>query len=327
VGAGAALAAVAAGGFAGAFVGALMDGASVKQAFRAGLVGAFTSFAGSSVGIAGQGMTGKLDTFIFKVGAHGLAGGIAAEIGGGEFRHGFLSSAAAAGIDYSGLANKLPGNGSVAGRTIRAGLVGGTVSAIGGGKFANGAYTAALQHLVNKETSFDEIFESQVAKHKANEYTPKPGASAVETAIGTARTLTGQLLFDYAPGIADNIENWGSYLSNEIGIPMANFGNATIDTLSMGLYNPNLEMPQINMPLIFNLTPYSTQPMPGPYAPSFSEFKVSPSIGGSFSSYTANAGITLKYTSASRNFQIDASLNVDSHRNYKGNVSVKYNLP
>jgi hypothetical protein len=59
-------------------------------------------------------------------------------------------------VDYSGLAGKLPGNGSVAGRTSRAGLVGGTVSVIGGGKFANGACTAALQHLLNYEHIYPE---------------------------------------------------------------------------------------------------------------------------------------------------------------------------
>jgi hypothetical protein len=161
VGAGAALAAVAAGGFAGAFVGALMDGASVKQAFRAGLVGAFTSFAGSSVGIAGQGMTGKLDTFIFKVGAHGLAGGVAAEIGGGEFKHGFVNAAAAAGLDCAGW--NVPDGDLVSG-SIRKGIAGGTISVIGGGKFANGAYTAATTHLVSNGVSgmTDGMFASNM---------------------------------------------------------------------------------------------------------------------------------------------------------------------
>jgi RHS repeat-associated protein len=146
----AALAAVAAGGFASGFAGSLLNGGSVGDAFRSGLVGAAVGV--FTAGIAGVNFDNDLGQFAWKVSAHGAVGGAAAEANGGDFRHGFLGSAVAAGVDYSGARRVLPGDKYVATRTARAAVVGGTVSALGGGKFANGAVTAAFQHLFNQET-------------------------------------------------------------------------------------------------------------------------------------------------------------------------------
>ena len=82
--------------------------------------------------------------------AHGVTGGITAELQGGSFGHGFFSA---------GLSKLVTGQfkykdtnwGAIAGRTTVAAAVGGTISAVTGGKFANGARTAAMAHLLNAE--------------------------------------------------------------------------------------------------------------------------------------------------------------------------------
>ena len=74
--------------------------------------------------------------------AHGVVGGVTAEVSGGHFRDGFLAAGAAQ------LA--APGVGRIStrtGRAMAAAVVGGTASKLGGGKFANGAITAAFARL------------------------------------------------------------------------------------------------------------------------------------------------------------------------------------
>ena len=74
--------------------------------------------------------------------AHGVVGGVTAEVSGGHFRDGFLAAGAA---QFAA-----PGVGRIAtrtGRAMAAAAVGGTASKLGGGKFANGAVTAAFARL------------------------------------------------------------------------------------------------------------------------------------------------------------------------------------
>ncbi len=83
---------------------------------------------------------------------HGLAGGILAELQGGQFGYGFL----AAGLSKAVMGRFSYADGSapaVMGRTTIAAVVGGTISRITGGKFANGALTSAMAQLFNNETS------------------------------------------------------------------------------------------------------------------------------------------------------------------------------
>ena len=87
---------------------------------------------------------------------HGVAGGILAELQGGQFGHGFL----AAGLTKAVMGRFSYHDGSapaVLSRTAIAATVGGTVSRITGGKFANGAVTAAMAHLFNAENSARNI--------------------------------------------------------------------------------------------------------------------------------------------------------------------------
>ena len=86
-----------------------------------------------------------------KTVAHGVVGGVVAELGGGRFRTGFISAGAAQfaapwidGLDEDN-------TGISAARVTAAAVVGGTAATLGGGKFANGAVTAAFGRLFDDE--------------------------------------------------------------------------------------------------------------------------------------------------------------------------------
>ncbi len=86
-----------------------------------------------------------LETFL----TNGFVGGVASEVSGGNFRHGFV----AAGV--SGLAGGAIGkidNGF--GRIVVRGVIGGTISEVTGGKFANGAKSAALAQVVGEISNY-----------------------------------------------------------------------------------------------------------------------------------------------------------------------------
>ena len=87
------------------------------------------------------------------VAGHGVVGGAANAAMGGKFQDGFISGAVSAAAADAGAYGFIKGGGAGAklGRSLAAGIVGGTASALGGGKFANGAWTAAFQHLLNRE--------------------------------------------------------------------------------------------------------------------------------------------------------------------------------
>ena len=96
---------------------------------------------------------------------HGLAGGILAELQGGQFGHGFL----AAGLSKAVMGRFSYEDGSVPavlGRTTIAAVVGGTISRITGGKFANGALTSAMAQLFNNETSAARVRGAQQVDQK-----------------------------------------------------------------------------------------------------------------------------------------------------------------
>ena len=81
--------------------------------------------------------------------ANGFVGGIAAELGGGDFGDGFLSAgvSALAKPYIRGIGTDQYSGSRVA---VRA-LLGGTISELTGGKFANGAVSAAMAQLFNAE--------------------------------------------------------------------------------------------------------------------------------------------------------------------------------
>jgi RHS repeat-associated protein len=141
----------------GAAAGAVQTG-TLKGAATGAISGAMFFGVGQYFDAAGWAHLGK-DTanalsgtgHAAKTLAHGVAGGITAELGGGNFGNGFLSAgvtqAFAPGIDHIDGGNA----GFSVLRTVSAAAVGGTASALSGGKFANGAVTAAFARAFNDE--------------------------------------------------------------------------------------------------------------------------------------------------------------------------------
>jgi hypothetical protein len=136
-----------------AFATSLLNGGSVGDAFRAGLIGGAIGGATGAVsygigevfGSYGQyGIAGEVG----RAAAHGAVGGAIAEVQGGDFRHGFYGSFAGS---FVGGALRITGEGRgvYAANIVISAVVGGTASALGGGKFANGAMTAAFQYMAN----------------------------------------------------------------------------------------------------------------------------------------------------------------------------------
>lgn len=135
-------------GFFSAFAGSLLNGGSIGDAFKAGVIGGI-------VGAVSGGIAGKIgdiaQNHAWFAGvpqhlAHGLAQGGITEAIGGEFRHGFYAGfASSAGGDW--IQNHVSGTEL---QTISAAIVGGTASAVGGGKFANGAISGAFTYLFNR---------------------------------------------------------------------------------------------------------------------------------------------------------------------------------
>jgi hypothetical protein len=102
---------------------------------------------------------GSLPDGLGKIAAHGVGGGIMAELQGGKFGHGFVS----AGVTEALSPELMAYNPGAFEQTAIAALVGGTASALSGGKFANGAVTAAFQ------MAFNHAFESSRGRSAAAE--------------------------------------------------------------------------------------------------------------------------------------------------------------
>lgn len=171
ISAGCAVAAGAAGGFAGAMVGSLLQGASFGDALMAGFQGAVIGFisAGVSYGIGtafSQGVTvggqalGEVASHAVKAVVHGGVQGLLSMAQGGNFTSGFLAGAFGSMAGYTAQNMQL----GFVGGLVYSSVVGGTASVLGGGKFANGAVTGAFVYLFNeaahqfaKRPSFDNM--------------------------------------------------------------------------------------------------------------------------------------------------------------------------
>ncbi len=84
---------------------------------------------------------------------HGVVGGAASTAMGGDFKSGFIASAAAVGVKQMGFGPKgnIGKHLNMPARTTIMAIAGGTVSKWTGGSFANGARTSTIQHLFNGE--------------------------------------------------------------------------------------------------------------------------------------------------------------------------------
>jgi hypothetical protein len=96
--------------------------------------------------------------------SHGLAGGVMAELQGGQFGHGFVS----AGFSEA-LSPAIGGIKSTPMQAIAVAAAGGTASVLAGGKFANGAVTASfgfafntLVHAKDPVNDYDEDAERKI---------------------------------------------------------------------------------------------------------------------------------------------------------------------
>ena len=130
-----AFAVVVAGGFAS---GAVLAG-NLKGAIKGAIQAAATFGIGHGKG--GKALFGKTGTAV----SHAVVGGISAEIDGGKFGHGFVSSILTSGADSAGLLDFK----KTFFRIVANAIVAGTISEITGGKFANGAMSAAFRVAFN----------------------------------------------------------------------------------------------------------------------------------------------------------------------------------
>ena len=144
---GGAIVAGGAGGFASGFAGSLLNGGSIGDAFKAGIIGGVTGAvtAGLTFEAGSLAQANKWNWFERGL-AHGAIQGGVTEASGGQFRHGFYAGFAT-GASEEGIGKWAQG--SPAKGITAAAVVGGTASAIGGGKFANGAVSGAFTYLFN----------------------------------------------------------------------------------------------------------------------------------------------------------------------------------
>lgn len=124
---------------------------------------AVTSYIGGLETFQG-GWTG-LENELLRATIHGVTQGVATELQGGEFRHGFYAGAAGSLAGHAMFHKSSPfgqvGTGSNFDKVIRstiAAAAGGTASELGGGKFSNGAMSAAMTHLFNAEGGGDGLW-------------------------------------------------------------------------------------------------------------------------------------------------------------------------
>ncbi|MBE0388795.1 hypothetical protein PLUTE_a3507 [Pseudoalteromonas luteoviolacea DSM 6061] len=145
---------------------------NVGSALRAGTTSA--AIAGVFYGI-GQGAV-ALDAVgsPLHISAHAVAGGIIADVQGGNFGHGFWSAGLTKAVNVNSF---MPGDGTLMdiARTIVAGAIGGTISQLTGGKFANGAITAAYAQAYNGNNELKKAAKTPQQSHASGEYATDNG--------------------------------------------------------------------------------------------------------------------------------------------------------
>ena len=142
----------------------VISGGIATGSLRGALVGAFTGAALQTIGSSATwGEAGSAKNII----ANASVGGIAADLNGGKFGHGFFAAGFTA--SFKTQINKIgSGEASYApARITAAAVIGGTTSVISGGKFANGAVTGAFIQMFNAETALAEKKKMFNAKVKA----------------------------------------------------------------------------------------------------------------------------------------------------------------
>jgi RHS repeat-associated protein len=146
---GQAIAMGAVGGASAGFVGAIAAGGDLGDAFKGAVIGGII---GGMFGSMHNWAPGSAAAMLGKVVAHGVVGGLHAEMMGGKFGHGFAAAALTQamspvlnGINFDNVWVERVVN------AVAAGLIGGMASVVAGGTFANGAVTGAFSRLLNDE--------------------------------------------------------------------------------------------------------------------------------------------------------------------------------
>lgn len=139
---------------------AAYSGASSSEAFHAGGRTAVTASVFYGIGQAFNNSSAFwTQNSVQHIAAHAIAGGIIADLQGGNFGHGFFAAGITKGFQASG---KMSNDFTLG--LIQSAVVGGTASKISGGKFANGAMTAAFQYLFNQCLSSSKCSYSKIWK-------------------------------------------------------------------------------------------------------------------------------------------------------------------
>ncbi|WP_158681600.1 RHS repeat-associated core domain-containing protein [Microbulbifer pacificus] len=128
------------------FLDALSQGASFKDALKAGFIQGVSAAAFAGIGQASGNYFGlDFGSVPIKVAASGVVGGITSVLQGGKFGHGFVSAGIGAAVGASkGLKLQSGGGWANAGRAAVRITIAGTVSRATGGKFGNAAAYAAF---------------------------------------------------------------------------------------------------------------------------------------------------------------------------------------
>lgn len=211
---GAVVAGGAAGGFASGFAGSLLNGGSLGDAFKAGIVGAAVG-AVSAAASYGVGQLFDKATGFFKQGttanwagramAHGVAQGAIAEASGGEFRHGFYAGAFSSAASPLTRQIKMRNAGAqYTARLVATAVIGGTGAVLGGGRFANGAVTGAFVYMFNQ------------AMEKAESRHPK------KVAWVTVEAAHADIPAQDDSGITKEVAKNGLYMNNDMEVEDSN---------------------------------------------------------------------------------------------------------
>ena len=168
-----------------AFAFGFVTGGIASGSFRGALFGGISAAAFYGIGKHFAEVTGLAEGGLGHILAHGLTGGVLAELQGGDFGHGFLaaglSKAVMGRFKYDDLSAP-----AVLTRTAIAAVVGGTISRVTGGKFANGALTSAMAQLFNQEAQAQKNIPV-AAKEQGNNVIIEFSDGSVEIRSGGTR--------------------------------------------------------------------------------------------------------------------------------------------
>ncbi|WP_159084052.1 FG-GAP-like repeat-containing protein [Saccharobesus litoralis] len=189
-----------------------------------------------------------------QISAHAIVGGIAAELQGGKFGHGFFS----AGVTKGAGGVYLPGGsnlstGEIAYGTVVSAVIGGTASVISGGKFANGAQTAAFQYLLNQAGESLKIGKATPEEAKILKLVrglAQNAADEYDMACGASDSWTCGLPWIRGTGIhkifADKIDQLGTDFSSEVSylngvqVPYGTKNSVRADAVFGSIASPKL---------------------------------------------------------------------------------------